>query len=105
MLVVLFIVAALLLHGVWNMYQKESGTRVIKAKRLEELQDLQGREAALQAEIDRLNTSRGVEEEIRKKFEVTREGEGIIVIVDTPEVEKADVVQEKNFISKLFDIF
>jgi len=104
-LVVLLVVAALLLHSVWNVYQKEHGTRIIKAKRLEELNSLRGREAALQAEIDRLNTSRGVEEEIRKKFEVVREGESVIVIIDAPVVERERVVEKKSFIGKLLDIF
>ena len=43
---------------------------------------LQSKEQNLQANIDDLKTERGVEEVIRDKFRVVKEGEDIIVIPD-----------------------
>ena len=39
----------------------------------------------LEEEIERLSTERGVEEEIRSKFDVARAGEQVLVIVDAKE--------------------
>ena len=83
-LIVLIITSIFLAHGVWGVYQQERLTRVIKNQRLTHLEELEIREDALQEEINRLNTERGIEEEIRQKFEVAKEGEGVIVIVEPP---------------------
>ena len=84
LLAVLFI---LLLNGVWGVYEQEKETRINKNQRLLYLEELKERKNVLQEEIDRLKTPRGMEEEIRQKFEVAREGEGVIVIVDAPDSE------------------
>jgi len=83
-LVVLIITSIFLAHGVWGVYQQERLTRINKNQRLAHLEGLEVREDALKEEIDRLNTDRGIEEEIRQKFEVAKEGEGVIVIVEPP---------------------
>ena len=89
-LFVLAVLCILLIPGVFEVYQQERETRVNKNQQLSHLEELIEREEALQEEIDRLNTERGVEEEIRQKFEVAKEGERVIVIVDTPEVSSAE---------------
>ena len=43
------------------------------------------REAVLRDEIGRLETSAGVEEEIKSKFNVAKEGERVAIIVDRPQ--------------------
>ncbi|MCW9054376.1 MAG: septum formation initiator family protein [Candidatus Pacebacteria bacterium] len=82
--VLLIIIAGLLTHGVWGVYQQARQTRINKNQQLAHLEGLEAREQAIQSEIDRLNTTRGVEAEIRQKYEVAKEGEQVIVIVDTP---------------------
>ncbi|MFC1733185.1 septum formation initiator family protein [candidate division KSB1 bacterium] len=83
-LVVLVVVSVFLTHGVWGVYQQEHITRINKNQRLTHLEELEIREKALQKEINRLSTERGIEEEIRQKFEVAKEGERVIVIVEPP---------------------
>jgi len=94
-LVVLLLVAVALIASVWGVYQKERETRIKRAGRAEELKELEGRAASLESEIDRLSTKRGIEEEIRGKFEVAKEGEEVIVIVDAPE-DKSEQTQKKR---------
>ena len=84
-LIVLIVASGSLLNGVWGVYQQERQTRINRNQRLTHLEELKIREGALKEEIDRLNTGRGIEEEIRQKFEVAKEGERVIVIVDPPE--------------------
>jgi len=96
-----FVILALAIPA-WGAYQKTSQTHEIRLAIAHQLRDLQERETSLQEEIDRLATDRGVEEEIRQKFEVGRSGEQMIVIVGE---EKEEAVTEpepetKGFFSR-----
>ncbi len=84
-LLVLGIVVVFLIVSVFEVYGKERQARMRRAEQERVLADLREREEALKTELDRLGSARGIEEEIRSKFEVGREGEGLIVIVDAPD--------------------
>lgn len=103
---ILGILILLLLYSVWGVYEKERETRVKKSQRVEILDELRGRETLLQNEVDRLSTERGIEEELRSKFEVAREGEEVIVIVDAPEDEIVIPVAEPlGIFERILNIF
>jgi len=105
-LVVLAIVVLLLLNSVWNIFLKERVTNTTRKKLEREFVELQEREALLREEIERLSTPRGVEEEIRSKFEVAKEGEEIMVIVDPGREDNTNTDDsKKGFWSRLFNIF
>ncbi len=99
-IVILIIISVFLIHGVWGVYQQERLTRINKSQRLEYLKGLKTREDALQKEINHLNTKRGMEEEIRQKFEVAKNGEKVIVIVEPP-VSDSGVEDKRS--SNIFD--
>ncbi|HJL55583.1 MAG TPA: hypothetical protein QGF60_00005, partial [Candidatus Paceibacterota bacterium] len=75
MLIILAIIVVWLFFAVFDMYKKERDTGLKSAEQREILNELEERETALQDEINRLSTEKGIEEEIRSKFEVGREGE------------------------------
>lgn len=105
-LVVLSIVAALLFYSVWGVFQKERETQVKKDARSEILTGLLEREEELQTEIDRLNTRRGIEEEIVSRFEVARPGERVLILVDVPTEEDADTFGKRpNIFTRFLNIF
>lgn len=81
----LLMIIFLLSYSVWGIYQKERETQIRKTQRAQVLTEVKERERVLEEEIERLSTQRGVEEEIRSKFDVARVGERILVIVDAPE--------------------
>jgi cell division protein FtsB len=84
----LFIFAILLSISVFERYVAE---RKVAQKRDEiknELEALQQRESVLEAEVSRLKSDRGLEEEIRDRYEVSRAGERIVVIVGDDEREE-----------------
>lgn len=83
-LVVLAALAIVLGNAVWNIYGKERTSVARRAEREAELTDVTERSRVLAVEIERLSTTRGVEEEVRKKFEVAGEGEGVIILVEPP---------------------
>jgi cell division protein FtsB len=81
-LFVLFIILAASLEGLWNIYQKHSEALEKAQEAQADLQNLRGREAELEKKVAFLKTDRGKDEEIRKKFMVGKEGEGVILVVD-----------------------
>jgi cell division protein FtsB len=104
-LVVILAVVVLLGRAAFVMYGKEREARRNAAAAAEELVAVKEREEYLEKEIARLETERGVEEEIRKKFRVVKEGEQLIVLVDSPSPEPATTTDDgRSFFGKLVDI-
>lgn len=83
--VVLLLILAGMVHGVWGVFQKEREAREKRIDAEIELAELKKREKELQAELADLKTDRGMEARLRQQFEVAKEGEGLIVIVDRPD--------------------
>jgi len=80
--VLLLLVLFALLKGGWNVYQEQREAYLNKVNTETKLDDLVDRKRQLQAELLHLKSNRGVEEEMRQQFDVAREGEGLIIIVD-----------------------
>jgi cell division protein FtsB len=95
------IVALLLLllfavSGVWNIYQKERESRILRTDAERRLEELSAQERALQHNVAKLQTVRGKEEILRDQYAVGKPGEQLIVIVE-PE-RPATTTQEKGFL-------
>ena len=102
-LALLGLVVLFFLYSVYGAYGKVQETNTIKEQRAAVLSELEVREEVLQQEIDRLSTPKGLEEEIRSKFEVAKEGEEVIVIVEAPEEENTgEQEEESGFFERLF---
>ena len=65
----------------YNIYKKYRESADNKKSVMGELSSLEQRDKELSSRIDRLKTDRGLEEEIRKKFNVAKDGEGVVIIV------------------------
>ncbi len=87
-ILVLLIVFVVFANGTWSVYQKSSFASENRELAQKELEELKVREIALREELVRLETKRGLEEEVRQKFDVGLEGEKMIVLVDAPEKKK-----------------
>lgn len=84
-LLVLLVAVCSLAWSVWGMAVKERETRLKRDELLAEKAKLEERSVRLGEEIERLTTERGIEAELRSKFEVGKPGEKLILIVD-PEI-------------------
>ncbi|MEK7555668.1 MAG: septum formation initiator family protein [Patescibacteria group bacterium] len=108
-LFILSIVALFLGNATWNVYQKYSEARQNEEIVSNEIQKLQERERDLSVDIARLNTERGVEEELRKRFGVAKKGEEVMVIVEPTVLDGQNIVdnegQKKGFWRSLFYVF
>ena len=85
------IIAVFALHGAWGMYEKSEDASGRAQKAEVELAKQKDRESELKVDIARLSTERGVEEEIRSRFMVAKNGEHIMIISSGDE-EKAHTV-------------
>ena len=90
-LAVLGILIFLLGWSVWGVYKKERDTREKQQELVAERAMLLERSRVLASEIENLQTSRGVESELRERFEVGAPGEKLVIIVDPAATNTASV--------------
>ncbi len=83
-LAALVVAILILAKGTWGVYQKEIESRKNVAMVEKELVELEKRRDLLQVETSKLNTEEGVEEAIRRKYQVSKDGESVLVVVDKP---------------------
>lgn len=93
---ILFIVLVIFARATWGVYKTKVESKRSFDKISAEIQSLHEKEIALNAEVKRLNTEKGTEEEIRKKFNVIRGGEEVVFVLDPKEKEE-DMVEESGF--------
>lgn len=98
LLFVLIIVAG---RGLVSIYAKQMTSseemRLVEAKKAE----LEERHRSLTDKVSELNTTEGIEKEIRSKFDVVRPGEGVILVVDKEIPAPAEA--EPSVIKKLWN--
>ena len=78
LLVLIFFVA----RGAWSVYKKEEDSKNSLDIAEKAYAELQGRQDLLASQIAALKTSRGVETEIRSRYEVAKPGEEVALVVD-----------------------
>jgi cell division protein FtsB len=79
---ILSIILILLIKGNIRIVKNYFYVKKEYKKDLESYQNLKEREVEITKEIDRLNTESGLDYEIRKKLDVSKEDEKIIKIID-----------------------
>ncbi len=99
---VLLLLGILVLIFVWGMIGFLGKMQVtMENKKIAESKflELQKEKDTLSKAISKLNTDSGVEESIRDKFPVVKDGEGMIVIVDDKAPVKAPEQESNGFIN------
>lgn len=98
--VILILFVLLLAKSVFGLYVKNRESIAARNASETKLQALKDREASLKEEINRLENNEGMEWEIRDKFNVTKPGENVVIIV--PDDEATSTPPQKGFFSRLF---
>ena len=107
-LVLLFCILILFGYKIIDLIQKERETAYKKNLVLDKIDSLQERESSLSLDISKLETEEGKEEVIREKYQVAKEGEKMVIIVDE-ENKDSSVTEEKtshgfwNWVKKIFN--
>lgn len=102
---VLFLLVILILFFIWNMiglFDKMQDT--VKNRKIVEdkINELQKDKEKLSFDIASLNTDKGIEESIRNKFGLAKEGEDMIVVVEDKNLSEVKKGEEtKGFFSFL----
>ncbi len=74
-------------QGAWGMYNKSREAKARADDANQKLTELRERSDELSRDIELLSSERGVEEEIRDRFMVAKEGENVMIVAD-PEEQK-----------------
>ena len=102
-LLILFVV---LLKAAYGAYQNEKKSRQELQNVRQNSEELSSREDFLATEIQRLESTRGLEEELRNKFPVAKEGEKVVIIVEPEKDTSVSASQQnKGFWSSFLDLF
>jgi cell division protein FtsB len=86
--------------NVVTLVRKNKDTRLLRDQASRELTELENRRQKLETDIASLKSERGQEEVIRENFQVTKDGEGVVVIVDEEE-KPVETEKKETFFEKI----
>ena len=106
---VLILLGFIIIAFTWNVYGLLTRMQeTVKNRKIEEdkITGLRERKDKLTADINNLKTENGVEENIRDKFGLVKDGEGMVVVVDDKDQANAvKAAQSSGFWSFLKNLF
>jgi cell division protein FtsB len=100
-LILLGILLVFFTWGVIGFTGKMSATKENKEIAENKLLELRDKSAELSANVAKLNTESGVEEEIREKYALAKEGEGLIMVVEDKN-KPVEVEKKPGWVSSFF---
>ena len=101
----LAVLLVFLVRGTWNIYVKNRDGIAELRLAQERLARIEERQSTLSAGIEKLNTESGIEGEIRDRFQIAKEGEEVIVIVDAESEQKQLPMSQESFLQKIWNFF
>ena len=105
-LIILGIMVLIFAYSVFGLVGKMRETINNKKIAEEKIQELQKEKEQLTANINQLKTNQGMEENIREKFGLAKDGEGMVVVVDDKNSPTADTENKPaGFFSKIANWF
>lgn len=104
-LFILFILILIIGRSTWMVYRKERTSQDMKNVSLQNVEELRLRNDELTAKIARLETTPGVEEEIRSKFNVVKSEENMVVIVENEKDKVSTTSPEISLWQKIKNFF
>ena len=102
-LILLTILVLFTIHSTWVVYQKKRTSQEMKDISLQNVEELRLRNEELKWRIERLQTSPGIEEEIRSKFTVAKDKENMVIVVDNQSQNISTTSQKMGFWQKVWN--
>jgi cell division protein FtsB len=102
---VLILLALLLLFFAWgivSLFSRMQTTRENKQLAEKKLIELQKKKETFTGDVEKLNTQSGIEETIREKFPVVKEGEGLVIVVEDKNKPEEIKEEEGGILSYLY---
>jgi len=105
-IVIMLIPVSFFGYAAYGAYVKSTETGFKRQTVEQNLSELEVRQQALVADLENLNSQRGVEAELRGRYSVGKEGEHMIMLVDTSEVAETEstLVSPPSFWDSILDI-
>lgn len=107
-LIILGVLVLLFIYNVIKLANKAVDTKRNREIAEKKIAELQIQKEELTKEIEKLSTEKGIEEDIREKFGLGKEGEGMIVIVDDESKSTEENLEKKSgfleFFKKMFSM-
>ncbi len=105
-IIALTVILVLIIKGVVGAYESERKSSEELKKARQNAEELASRERFLENQIERLESPRGLEEELRGKFPVAKEGEHVVIIVDQKDSAGATASEEPASLwTRFLDLF
>ena len=106
-LFILGIIVLIFAYNVFGLIGKMQETIKNRQNAEQKLENLQKEKEKLISDINKLKTDKGVEESIREKFGLAKEGEGMVVVVDdkTPALVENEQKPTGGFFSFFKNLF
>jgi cell division protein FtsB len=101
-LIFLGIILVIFIYNLFGLFKKMQETAQNKKNIEDKITELEKSKENLDESITKLNTDKGVEESIRDKFGLAKEGEGMILVVDD---KNAPAPEKKDDSSGFFSFF
>ena len=99
---ILMFFVAMMIPGVYGIYTKVSESSRDRKAAEHELVDLEAREKMLVEKVERGNSDRGQEEQIREKFNLAKEGESVLILVEKS-IPASTTVNEANVFKAMWN--
>ena len=99
---ILIILAFLGAIAAWDVFKKERMVKQELELVSEHLVDLEERKDALEGTLGALDSERGIEYEIRKRFPLGKQGEEVIVLLDASNAELTQTASSSNGVWQSF---
>ena len=107
--VALLIIFLIIGNSTWEVYKKDRVARINREDSEKRLTDLTARKNYLTNQLRGLGTERGIEGELRSKYQITKEGEQELVIVDIVDTISQDNLSDngknKSLLENLLENF
>lgn len=101
-LIALAIIVVLFARGTYQVFQKRGDSALHVSSLEQKVLDLKEKEKRLGASISALYTPEGVEKEVKEKFNVSKEGEYVVILVDQNEATTTDKTSGIPWYKKLW---
>ncbi len=98
---ILFVILVAFVHSTWGVYQKKVESEGMLELSEQNTEVLRERQRELDMKIERLNNGEGIEEEIRSRFSVAKEGESMVVILEDVDNFEEKEAEKQNLWQKI----
>lgn len=102
---ILLVIVLLVARSTWSVYQKQMESESLRKLSEKKVLELELRNKEINDKIQALDTAPGLEREIRSKFNVVKEKENMVVILDDTNSNNYNSTTTKSFWQKVKNFF